>query len=565
MLQQFFIYKNNYDIYTMSWIREECRGIVVICPPLVKRSISGIRYYVSQLATRYFNAGYTVFTANYEGLGNSGISKTFTYEMMLDSMRGLIDHIRDKYKKEIDNIVGVGAGNFAAVELGCEYDVQKVLLMNPDFSIPQKMAELVEKRESTQSCCLIDGYLETQYYRMTSNGSDATFTILDFENPDTELRFWDTICGPFFGGEEEVVSYQFVKDILEVPFFELLAKCNDVIIEYWGNKEIDERYRVSSGRLEYVGKLTNEKYWYESSVLFDETIKKAVEIFSKDDQPSKEYHLTNSEDERRESIRLGTKRECISVNIGGEQCLGILHSPLDDSDESYPLIIFEHGLGCDGIGEYGSWVRLTEKLSRLGYYCYRYDHLGSGVSGGLFEDTLYTGYAEELMENIAALHTRKELAKRKIIILSWSFGACISLLTYKQLKDIVAAYVFWSPLVVAGTATSKVKLFRDGRGGYRFPISPLWMNVNYLQQERAYDFVKLYHELEKPTLLITGVMDNPEFNSEIADDITKRNSDKYKHVEVFNTGHCFSEETIDYVISSTVGWIEHVFGKEKDS
>ena len=133
MLQQFYISKNNYDIYTMSWIREQCKGIIVICPPLVKRSVSGIRYYVSQLATEYYNAGYTVFIANYEGLGNSGISKTFTYEMMLDSMRALIDHIRNKYEKEIDCIVGVGAGNFAAVYIGREYDIKNVLLMNPDF------------------------------------------------------------------------------------------------------------------------------------------------------------------------------------------------------------------------------------------------------------------------------------------------------------------------------------------------------------------------------------------------------------------------------------------------
>lgn len=564
MLQQFFISNNNHDIYTMSWMQEQCKGIIVICPPTVKRSVSGIRYYVSQLATEYYNAGYTVFTANYEGLGNSGISKVFTYEMMLDSMRTLLDHIRDKYEKEIDCIVGVGAGNFAAVSIGREYGIKKVLLMNPDFTIAKKMTELAEKRESTQSWSLIDGYLETQYYRMTSNGSDATFTIMDFEKPDSELRFWDTFCGPFFGGEEEVVSYRFVKDVLDVPFFELLAECKNVIVEYWGNEEIDKRYLVS-GRSEYVGKLTNEKYWYESSVLFDETIKKAVEIICYEDQTSDDYHLTIDDDERKESIGLGTKRECICVDIGGKQCLGILHSPLDSSDENRPLIIFEHGLGCDSIGEYGSWVRLTEKLSRLGYYCYRYDHLGSGVSDGLFEDTLYTGYAEELTENIATLRTRKELANRKVVILSWSFGAYISLLTYEHLKDIIAGYVFWSPLLIEGTATSKVKLFRDGRGGYRFPISPLWLNVNYLQQERGYDFSKMYQEIEKPRLLITGAMDNPEFNNEIADDIAKRNSDKYKHVEVYNTGHCFSEETIDYVITSTIGWIEHVFGEEKNS
>lgn len=557
MLQQFFIENEENDLYVMSWLNENPKGVIVICPPVVKRGISGIRYYVSQLAMKYYDRGFSVFAVNYDGLANSGVSYSFTYNKMLDSIRKLLTYIEDNYANKVEYIVGIGAGNYGALELGIECHIEHVTLMNPDFNAVDGMQNLLKQGIRMQACTLVDGYLETQYYRMTSNGSDATFTIMNLEEPDTELRFWTAMCGPFFGGEEEVIPYQFVCDLTGMKMMDKLKQHSDVTIISWGKEQLEEGYYAAK-KVEYVGKFTNEDYWFKSSILWDDTIDKAVSLV----EESTDCVVRANLKFRNISVHGCAKRECVSVDIRGEQCLGILHSPVKPSDKKFPLIIFEHGLGCDSVGEYGSWVRLTEKLSQIGFYCYRYDHLGSGVSGGKFEDSLYTGYTDDLKQNLNALMQREELEDRKVVILSWSFGAYISLLTSEELKDKIAGYVFWSPLLVEGTATSKVKFFRSESGGYRFPISPLWLNVNYLKEERQYDFVKMYEKVEKPLLLVTGEMDNPEFSEAIARDIVSKNTPEMKHVKVYNTGHCFSEETINYVINSTIGWLDSLFGEE---
>lgn len=559
MLQQFYVPYESNKLYVMSWLNESAKGNVMICPPVLDRSLSGIRYYVSQMAMKLYKEGYSVFVPNYLYTGNSGIgSHKLTLNYMTRSVETVIEFLNEEIGVSFDVIIGVAAGNFIAAGIANRKEIQQVILMNPDFKAASEMVCFVNCGCKTQRTCLVDGCYTTYYYAMVDNGSDASFTVMNIENPDVELKFWDSFCGPFFGGEEESVSSVLVEELSKEDLFADLRANSNTSIIYWGKRNDMNAYRMHVKEVIFSGDFTNENYWCQSSILFDKTMDDVVNLVCNVEREVKKYNYEATLSNLAKCSSLYNKRECISVDYKGLQCLGMLHSPIAPSDKKYPLILFEHGLGCDSIGEFGSWAKLTEKLSCLGFYCYRYDHLGSGVSEGDFEDTLYTDYVGQLLNNIENLQKREELKDRKIVIVSWSFGAYISLITAEQLKEKVLGYVLWSPLLIEGTATTKVKFYRSKKGGYRFPISPLWLSIDYLKEEKKYDYDELYSKVEKPLLLITGEMDNKEFYKLIEEDIKLKKNPDRKHIMVSYTGHCYSKETIDYVIHCTISWLHNL-------
>ncbi|MNO17094.1 Alpha/beta hydrolase family protein [compost metagenome] len=558
MIKQYFIAFEDSAICSTIWFGTSSKKILIL-PSVALRSMAGIRYYTSILASSLNKLGYNVITFDYPGTGNSeGDIVSVGIMEMLNASEKVFDFIEEKFESPIDFVIGLAAGNMIAPMLQRRKKINQTILLNPDFDCIHGFYEGMDNGINDKymdSTSL--GYFESDF--TTDNGSDATFTVLNMENPSYEVRFWDALIGPFYGGESEIVSYKLVQELRKVNIIGDLSDFQDqTVVFYWGNWFPDSQLTSQCVDMQYIdcGRLTNENYWVESSQLFDQTIKIVcdyLEVPVLAEEFNKEAVMERLEKYTKYELNDNVFVQTFSIITRGKSMVGLLYGPSTDSDSVRPIVIYEHGLCCDNVGEYRAWYILSCELARKGYYSLRYDHIGSGVSGGEFDETSYDNYVNDLKSLINWCKDINLKSNGKIIMISWSFGANISLMMASN-EPRIDRIILWSPVIENGTATTKIKFYRNNNGNIVFPISPLWLPSEFLISEKALDMKSINSQVVQPTLLVTGEKDNEVLYQPFVEKIANRVCDT--HVMIRNAGHCFSMHTIKTVIGYTISWIE---------
>lgn len=561
MIKQYFIPFRDSALCSTIWFGSTSKKILIL-PSAALRSMAGIRYYTAILASRLNKLGYNVITFDYPGTGNSqGDIVSIGIMEMLNACEKVYDFIEEKFQSSIDLVIGVAAGNMIAPILQKKKQVNQTILMNPDYDCINGFYEEINNKEYINH--LSSGYLESDF--SSENGSDATFTVLNLENPSYEVRLWDALVGPFYGGESEVVSLKLVQELRKENFIDNLIDFQaQTVAFYWGNWFLNSQLIRHCTDMQYVdcGRLTNENYWVESSQLFDQTIQFVCDFLGA--APIIEKFNKSAVIERMEGYTKfefddSTFVQSFSIHARGELLVGLLSGPSTGLNTLKPVVIYEHGLCCDNVGEYRAWYMLSNELARKGYYSLRYDHIGSGVSGGEFDRTSYDNYVNDLKLLIDWCEETNLNSNGKIIMISWSFGANISLMMASR-EPKIDRLILWSPVIENGTATTKVKFYRNNTGNIVFPISPLWLPSDFLISEKTINMKSINDQVVQPRLLVTGEEDNEILYKPFMDKVSNRACDN--HIMIKNAGHCFSMSTIKTVIRYTISWIDEEAGRD---
>jgi alpha-beta hydrolase superfamily lysophospholipase len=142
----------------------------------------------------------------------------------------------------------------------------------------------------------------------------------------------------------------------------------------------------------------------------------------------------------------------------GRPLFGFLHAPDSASFRDVGVVLCPP-LGTDATRSERTYRHLAERLAAAGYACLRYDHYGTGDSGGdVTEPGLVASWIEDVGVAVDALRARS--GARTVALLGLRLGATLALAHAAQ-RDDVDALVLWSPCVTgAGFVSESTKLHK---------------------------------------------------------------------------------------------------------
>lgn len=131
---------------------------------------------------------------------------------------------------------------------------------------------------------------------------------------------------------------------------------------------------------------------------------------------------------------------------------GILHLP-EHVPPPFPVVVMVHGLAGTKVGRHRLYVRLAEKLSKMGIATFRLDMRGCGDSEGDFTQITIDSQVHDVLLGLEFLANHPLICKEHIGILGRSMGGAISVLVAEQLlkRDFMtpACMALWCPLFSA--------------------------------------------------------------------------------------------------------------------
>ncbi len=142
--------------------------------------------------------------------------------------------------------------------------------------------------------------------------------------------------------------------------------------------------------------------------------------------------------------------QVITLENEGQRVMATLETP--DSGGPAPVVLLLHGftgtrdeLPIQDTDE-GVFSRTARVLAEAGYASLRIDFRGSGESGGMWEDTTFSGQVSDAVMAIDHLAGHPEVDGSRIAILGWSQGGLVGALAAQARPD-VKAVILWAPVV----------------------------------------------------------------------------------------------------------------------
>lgn len=246
----------------------------------------------------------------------------------------------------------------------------------------------------------------------------------------------------------------------------------------------------------------------------------------------------------------------VVVDVDGNEFVGVVHRPVENAFETSVVLL--HG-GPGGVKEGPSdlFVLLGDRLAVEGITAVRFDHLGSGESGGDYIDQTPGTHVDQYLRIVDWLEGQ---GCRRLGVVGESFGATCALGGYDSRIDVLA--LLWPAIwLLDGTfeplVTPKMGML-DEQG---------WIDVDGQRIGRAF-IDELFAEdsresqlrsVRSPTLLIHGDHDKevPVHQSEKAYKIL---SEPKRLIVVAGADHCLRrphEQSV--VLDETVSWFgEHL-------
>ena len=137
------------------------------------------------------------------------------------------------------------------------------------------------------------------------------------------------------------------------------------------------------------------------------------------------------------------ERDSIVLENEGQKLFGIFHRPFGLGP--FPAVLICHGLAGNKTGRYRLYVRLAEKLSKLGIASFRVDFRGSGDSEGNFSETTLESEVSDAMIALNYLRSRQDIDKSRIGLFGRSVGGAVALMT-AQKSGPVKSLAVWAPI-----------------------------------------------------------------------------------------------------------------------
>lgn len=141
-----------------------------------------------------------------------------------------------------------------------------------------------------------------------------------------------------------------------------------------------------------------------------------------------------------------TEKRCVIFENSGQKIFGVVHIPSGASEESpCPAVLICHGYGGNKCGKHRLYVRLANRLARIGIAVLRFDFRGSGDSDGEFQQV---NIDTEVSDFYSALNYLKNLPfvdPARIGILGNSLGGAIAVTGASSVLKGLRALVLWAP------------------------------------------------------------------------------------------------------------------------
>lgn len=119
------------------------------------------------------------------------------------------------------------------------------------------------------------------------------------------------------------------------------------------------------------------------------------------------------------------------------------------TDETRVLIVLISGSGPQDrdskLFGHRPFLVLSDYLTRNGYCVYRYDDRGTGKSTGATHGATTANFAEDVVEITKFFRSKKQFARKKIVLIGHSEGGLIAPLAAQELKELSAIVLMAAP------------------------------------------------------------------------------------------------------------------------
>lgn len=253
------------------------------------------------------------------------------------------------------------------------------------------------------------------------------------------------------------------------------------------------------------------------------------------------------------------------------QLLGILHLP-DGEDASYPTVIY-----CPGKnGERYEVHRLAVKFGRLladrGIAMLRFDYYGLGLSDGYFHEMTTSTKVSNVMKAYEYVSDHAKLDRNKIVLLGFSDGARIALLSALQAG--VGRIVLWSPLFqeywgnFPGTSVPRFTRHPQFRDKLVLPWAGHWVGMDFYKDLKLHEVDRKLNRYNGESLLLYGEED-PLYCEE-REKMPPNNfsiyhgNKKNQVIGIARAGHLFNSVELERcVMAYTADWLYQTLGLER--
>ncbi|MBZ5558351.1 MAG: alpha/beta fold hydrolase [Acidobacteriia bacterium] len=216
--------------------------------------------------------------------------------------------------------------------------------------------------------------------------------------------------------------------------------------------------------------------------------------------------------------------EPVKIPANGFVLAGTLSRPVQTSTTAkvLPAVVLVGGSGAmdrDGV-VFGVPVlgQLADALASAGFIVVRYDKRGLGQSGGRAESAGLADYAEDARATVQWLSKRKDVDKKKIVVIGHSEGGAVALMAASKDKAIAAVGL----LAANGVTGAELILAQQAHALDRLKLSAEERQAKVDLQKKIHEAVltgKGWDALPKE--VVRRQVDNPEFQSILANDPAK--------------------------------------------
>lgn len=525
------------------WHRPQAPA-VVICPGIAN-SMSEPRYLLSILARCCYDRGLNVFQFDYLGDGDSsGDYRDVTTDSLLKSANRVMEFAQSLGCEQF-GVVGYGVGNIVVSLLGQRPDVHAMILIAPHLLV------FSEKEHAIREQLAQLDHAETIYPRVEDNSIPLGML---WKATVGEAIVPAQPCGP--------ISVLFLRELLKLRPQRILSQLDKPVLII---SDQDERASVESSPFLTYERIEHNPAPYKPTwhwcvecrqELLDRILHWLATRFSRVDSTfSISVHPSNTSSIVQEDYQpKKLARQCaLSFESHGKSLLGILHIPPSSAPLKKMCVIYEPGIPGQRVDIHRCGPRLAEHLAQHGFYVFRYDGRGMGVSEGEFHEFTWTRKLEDTMEIITRLSSLVPTHFRRFIILGNSAGARVACMAANRSSDILAT-VLWGPIIVepeVRVGGGSIKRHSSGRLVTEY--CGLWLGVNYNIDERKYDFLKELETYRKPSLIIFAEKEENTRNKLMIQSLVSRQPEK--DIREMPGTHGFSSECIADVIDMTAKWL----------
>ncbi len=231
--------------------------------------------------------------------------------------------------------------------------------------------------------------------------------------------------------------------------------------------------------------------------------------------------------------------EAVRIDANGFSLAGTLSKP-DGVSGPLPAVVLISGSGptdrdetVAGIPIFG---QIADALANAGFAVLRYDKRGVGQSGGRVEAATMADYAEDARTAVRMLSDRKDIDRRRIVLVGHSEGGSLAMLVATKEKRVAGIAL----LATIGTTGADLNMYQvshafdranrpaaerqttldlqrriqdavlTGKGWETIPVPPAvrrQAESPWFQSFLAYDPAKIMKDVEQPILIVQGALD----------------------------------------------------------